>query len=871
MNKLILIDGNSLINRAYYALPPLTNKDGFYTNAIYGFFMMLDKILSEYEPSHMCVAFDLKAPTFRHKEYLEYKGTRKKMPDELAMQIEPLKEMLDASGIFHFELAGYEADDIIGTISLSAENSGFKVYIVTGDKDSFQLISENTKVIFTKKGIAETDIYDENLLNERYNLKPEQIVDLKGLMGDPSDNIPGVKGIGEKTALKLLYEYGSVEKVYQNLENFKGALLKKLEDGEHDAVMSKRLATIVRDIPLEFEIDELKIKKSDDDKLIALYKKYELNSLLKKYKKNINLNTQSPEINYVDFDTFIENKPGRIFFKTFSDTEDRFVKSINEVYLFDGKNFVTLYEKDLTRAKILFEDENIEFCGYDVKADYITLSNYGITVGNLTFDAMIAEYILDPTEKDFSMPKVTEKHGIAYTDYYEEVFGTKKTKIPYIMLDKKALIKYYSAVLQAVYELYPVMISKMKACEEYDLFLNIEMPLISVLAEMEIYGVFIDTESLKSLGKGFEKRISEIEREIFEYAGKAFNINSPKQLGTVLFEDLCLEGAKKTKTGYSTTAEVLEKISEKHPIVPLILEYRQLSKLMSTYAVGLLNVTNPETHRIHTTFNQTVTSTGRISSTDPNLQNIPVRTEQGRELRKAIIAPDGRVLVDADYSQIELRVLAHMADESKMIDGFKHNLDIHAKTASEVFDVPVEEVTKEMRSAAKAVNFGIVYGISDFGLSNNLNISIKEAKDYIDLYLSQYPKIKTYMDDAVKNAEDKGYSTTLFGRRRYIRELKSKNFIQKNLGKRLAMNTPIQGTAADIIKISMNKVSDRLKKENLNAKLILQIHDELIVETDEKDAERVKKLMVDVMENVVKLAVPLKVDVAIGKSWYETK
>ncbi|MDO4794191.1 MAG: DNA polymerase I, partial [Filifactor alocis] len=806
MKKLLLIDGNSLMNRAFYALPPLMNKDGLVTNAIYGFLTMLYKAIEEYRPTHISVEFDLRAKTFRHKEYKDYKGTRKGMPDELAMQVEPLKEILDAMGVHRAELEGYEADDILGTLSKCAEDEGFEVLILTGDRDALQLASKTTKILFTKKGISEVEIYDEEKVFEKYELTPQQFIDLKGLMGDKSDNIPGVSGIGEKTGIKLLKEYQTLENLLEHTDELKGSVKKKLEEECETALISKRLATIVRNIPLDFDFETLKYTPDDQEKLRPLFVEYGFVSLLNKLdpQKDAGIVSLQEAILDMDVSGLLEKAPKEILIACALEEGHVLSRRIHKLYLCDYDKTYCIKEDQIDLLTQYLQDPGIEVGGYCLKEVYVALKAYGITLDHLNFDADVARYVLDPSKSGEKIETLALEYGIGRPRYDpEEFLGKGKKRLSYQIADPSKTDQYFYDVLEIVRRIKTKMLEKITEEGMNELFQDIELPLIKTLGEMEFEGIQVDIDVLHALKEHYQTLIDTYEAEVYKYAGETFNINSPKQLGLILFEKLGLPPLKKTKTGYSTNAEVLEKLYDEHPIIESILSYRQIAKLQSTYVEGLLQLINPVTGRIHSTFNQTLTSTGRISSLDPNLQNIPIRTREGRELRKVFVAKPGYVLVDADYSQIELRVLAHIAAEEKMIEGFKEGSDIHRKTASEVFSVAIDEVTPELRGAAKAVNFGIVYGISDFGLSNNLNIPMKQAKEYIELYFKRYPGIKKYMDEVVREVEEKGYSTTLVGRRRYIPELMSKNFVIKNLGKRLAMNTPIQGSAADIIKIAM--------------------------------------------------------------------
>lgn len=877
MDKLlILIDGNSLMNRAYYALPELMNKKGQHTNAIYGFANILFKIMDTYKPSHISVAFDLKAPTFRHKQYDAYKGNRKKMPDELREQVEPLKKMIDAFGINRIELEGYEADDLIGTVAKNFEQDGFEVYIITGDKDALQLVSDKIKVLFTKKGISELDEYDPDKMTEKYELTPQQFIDLKGLMGDQSDNIPGVAGIGEKTGIKLLKEYGSIENIYMNIDEISKSVKAKLEAGYDMAFLSKSLATIMVDIPLELKVDEFEKKDIDKNTLISLFSEFEFNSLIGKVGNDESGLIDKVQKEYLisnDIELLIDKATSLKSLNLFSIAKSGLVSDKRLINLFVkiDEDFFNIEEKDVLKLKDVFENPEIKKYGYNLKNDCLILKPYEINLTGLYFDIAIAEYLIDSTSSNYEIKDIALKYNLGDVLSLEELLGKGKSKKDFKDLSDAQISGYACSVLDIVDNGKEALITTIENYTMHNLFYEVEMPLVEILADMEYIGISADKEVLNELKQKFDIEIKTLEVSIYEYAGENFNINSPKQLGHILFDKLGLPAIKKTKTGYSTNAEVLEALSDKHPIIDKITLYRQYTKLQSTYVDGLLNIINPKTGRIHSSFNQTITTTGRISSTEPNMQNIPVRLEIGRELRKVFVAPEDMYLVDADYSQIELRILAHIANDEGLIDAFSKGDDIHTITASEVFNVPLDEVTKELRSAAKAVNFGIVYGISDFGLSNNLGISKQVAKEYIDNYFARYPYVKKYMEDIVKKAKNDGYVETYIGRRRYIPELGSNNFIMKNLGKRLAMNTPIQGSAADVIKIAMVKVYARLKSEGLKSKLILQVHDELIIESPDSEKSYVADLLKEEMESAVDLNVKLTVDAKWGKSWYETK
>lgn len=881
--KLILLDGNSLFNRAFFALPLLMNKKGFYTNAIYGFTNMANNIIESHQPDYMVVAFDLKAPTFRHKEFDDYKAGRMKMPEELAMQVEPLKKVVEALGIQRAEFAGYEADDIIGTLSKFGEEEGLEVIIVTGDKDALQLASEKTKVLITKKGISETEEYDAQKVIDTYGLTPTEFIDLKALMGDKSDNIKGVAGIGEKTGIKLLKEYHSIENIYENIEQIKGAVKTRLENDKESAFLSKRLATIVRDMPLELDLEDLKFMGIQEEELAELYREFEFTSLLNKLAKEATANQEDgveekagarlePVINPSLPEELADLKEKKIFLS--ADLEKDPIKPqalVNKVYMELDGDYYMVPEDQLSTLKELLEEETNKVIGHDLKSLYKALLAYNIDMKNIYFDIEVAQYVIDANSGKYSLEDINNQYGLEAYEGLEAILGKGRSKISPSMADPKRLADYYCNTLYTIKEVYPLMERTIEEDQLEEVFYQIEMPLIQVLADMEIKGFAIDMGLLKDLSDDFGGQIRDLEKNIHELAGEAFNINSPKQLGVILFEKLGLPVGKKTKTGYSTNVEVLESLRDKHPIIDEIMEYRQLAKLKSTYIDGLDNIIDQETQKVHTTFSQTTASTGRLSSLEPNLQNIPVRTERGRRLRGLFIAEEGYQLIDADYSQIELRILAHLANDPDMIQAFADHVDIHTKTAAEVFGLPIEMVTPEMRSAAKAVNFGIIYGMSDFGLSSSLGISMAQAKEYIKQYLDKYQEVKKYLEDIVKEIEKTGYSKTICGRRRYIPELRARNAMVRSFGKRLALNTPIQGSAADIIKLAMIQVDQYLKENYEDARLLLQVHDELIVQAREEDAQKIEEEMIRIMEEAVKLRVDLKVEASIGKSWLETK
>lgn len=875
--KIVIIDGNSLMNRAFYALPPLTNSKGAHTNAVYGFTNMLLKIMNDEKPDFIAAAFDRKAPTFRHIEYAEYKAGRKKMPPELGEQFPVIKEVLKAFKIGIYEIDGFEADDIIGTVARECE-AKMDVVIYTGDRDALQLITDNVKVAITKKGITEMDIYDEKAMLERYEVTPKQFIDVKGLMGDSSDNIPGIPGVGEKTAVKLIKEFGSIEQLINNVDKVSGKKIKELIDTYREqAVFSKKLATIVTDVPVEFDINEIKIKSPDYEKLADIFSELEFKSLIDRIpKEEGSIKSTAPLKHYAVLEkagipVLIENikKAGSfslVFELKGTDYNSTDIEGIG--ISLDGENGVYIPpDHDIIwPLKEVFEDSTIKKVCHNAKDGYVSLNRHGIRFSGLEFDTSIASYLLNPSESKYDIDELSMrfmKHRIPSEKEIQERVKNQN--------DEAARKDYICEKAVNVYRLKSVLEKELESKGMLGLYTDVEHPLIEVLASMEIEGFTADRKILTELSVEFGGEIDRLTGDIYRLAGEEFNINSPKQLGYILFDKLNLPVVKKTKTGYSTDAEVLEKLASQHEVVEKILEYRQIMKLKSTYVDGLLNIIG-EDNKIHSNFNQTVTATGRISSTEPNLQNIPVKIDMGRRIRKVFVPSSSEYFIlSADYSQIELRVLAHIAGDENLINAFYNKMDIHTKTASEVFNVPLDEVTPLMRSRAKAVNFGIVYGISDFGLSRDLGISRKEARTYIDNYLSKYSGVRTYMEQIVEKARKDGYVTTILNRRRYIPELSSSNFNVRSLGERLAMNTPIQGSAADIIKIAMVKVYRELKEKSLKSKLILQVHDELIIEVHKDEINEVKDIVKRGMENAVSLNVPLVVDINMGSNWFEAK
>lgn len=866
MKKLLILDSNSILNRAFYGVRYLSARDGTPTNAIYGFLNILLKLIKEQEPDYICAAFDVKAPTFRHKQYEGYKAQRKPMPEGLAAQMPLAKDVLRAMDITILEKEGYEADDIIGTVARLCEESEISCFIATGDKDDLQLASDKTKVILTvtKSGYNETIIYDDKAVKEKYHVTPTEFIDVKALMGDPSDNIPGVKGVGEKTAMSLIEKHHSIEYIYENIDGIglKGAMLQKMKDGREMAFMSKELATINRNTPIEFNAEECVFDGFENNgELYEILKRLELNSIIKKLDLSGGDNVKENEDIFKDFSYQVGDK-NMISGDKVNVVIDFDGDNISSVAVGVGNNAVVLNEQD--DIKELLEDDSIAKVMFDVKEAIVKL-NGRIDIKNISDDTAIAAYLVDPAKNEYTIEKLA-------SEYFGTVIEKPEVKQLSLLDDVETdRSEYLAKCAVALGVLNERIGDKIKENGQEKLYQEVELPLVTVLAHLEINGFLVDDNQLKEFADKLGEKIDALTNEIYMLAGEEFNINSPKQLGVILFEKLELKPVKKTKTGYATNADVLEKLRDKHPIVNFIMEYRQLAKLKSTYCDGLTAVVNPNTHRIHSVFTQTVTVTGRLSSTEPNLQNIPTRTELGREIRKMFVAKDGYVLVDADYSQIELRVLAHIANDETMINAFRNNEDIHAVTASQVLGIPLEDVTKEQRSSAKAVNFGIVYGIGEFSLAQDLHISVKEAKAYIESYLEKYHGVRNYMESIKEQAKKDGYVKTMLNRIRYIPELKSPNYNIRQFGERVALNTPIQGTAADIIKLAMVRVDNRLINEGLKSKLILQVHDELIVEAHKDEVDKVKQILSEEMQNAMKLNVPLKVDMSTGHSWYDAK
>ena len=873
MDKIILLDGNSLSYRAFYAMPALQNKSGLYTNSVYGFTLMLERMLEDIKPKYALVAFDKGKQTFRHKTYQDYKGTRDKTPSELVEQFGYVRELLDSYGIKYEEHFDYEADDIIGSYAKLAEKAGLEVIIISGDKDLTQLASDNITIYYTKRGVTEVDHYTPEFINEKYGLSPEQIIDMKGLMGDKSDNIPGIAGIGEKTAIKLLAEYKTVENVLDNIDNISGKKLKeRLAEGKEDALLSKELATIFTEVPVENKLEDLTFSENRSKKK-ELFEKLEFVSFLKKLAENDDVDVDGKEekeleIINADEKTELSFENSSLHIECFtedyhnSDVVNIAVYKDENVYIFSEDNF---FENKFVRKYLESDAEKVV---YDYKKILYIAKRNGISdmVGNV-FDVKIAAYLLDVTVKT-ELDKIVFNTLGNIIKSEEEIYGKGvKRTLP----TNEILYPYLAQVVKSIFDLKEIQSVRLKEENMDSLYKNIEVKVARVLANMEYEGIHVSKKALEDMSDELDERIKILEASIHTLAGSEFNIASPKQLGIVLFEDLGLPPVKKTKTGYSTSVEVLEQLQHSHEIIPLIMEYRVLTKLNSTYAKGLVkDITRKG--KIHTRYEQTLTQTGRLSSVNPNLQNIPTRIEEGKKIRKAFIpASDDRVILSIDYSQIELRVLAHMAQDKGMIDAFTHDLDIHTKTASEVNGVSLDEVTPTMRREAKAVNFGIVYGISDFGLSNNLGITRKRAKEFIDKYLKTFSGVNKYMTDIVEFAKEHGYVETLYNRRRALPEINTKNKIVASLNARLAMNTPIQGTAADIIKLAMINAFDYIEKTKVDAKLLLQVHDELIFDVNKDVVDEFTIEMVKIMEEAVELDVKLKAEASSGSSWYDTK
>lgn len=867
MEELILIDGNSLLFKAFYATSYtgnyMVNRNGIPTNGVYGFARMVDKILDN-NPKYVIVAFDYGKKTFRNELLDTYKAQRKETPEELIPQFSLAREYLTAHNITWYEVEGFEGDDIIGTLVDFGEKNNLKVSVYTGDKDAFQLISPQTTIYRTVKGVTELDIYNEQTLLDKYGLKPDQIRDFLGLMGDTADNIPGIKGVGEKTALKLLHQYETIEGLEEHQNELKGKMGEKIRAGMEDALMSKKVATILRDVPLDVDLNKALYEGYNYETLKSFYETYDMNSLIKSMtietapKKELKLEIvdHMPEI----------TKDSAVYASIYDTNYHRSIILGYGIYNDEQAYFIS-YENALKDASFLgyLKDENKKKYGYDIKSAVIGSRWNGVEINGYTFDLSLASYVLEPAIKE-ELKYVCTHFDYDGVQYDEEVFGKgAKKHIP----DDALLAQHTVSKAKAIYELKDVVTKELKDKNQYELYEDIELPVTRILGEMEFAGTEIDLDVLKEMDEAFDETIEKLSNDVYRISGTTFNISSPKQLGQVLFENLGLKGGKKTKTGYSTSQDVLEKIIDAHPVVPLVLEYRMLTKLSSTYLKGLQEQVFPD-NKIHTIYKQTLTHTGRLSSVDPNLQNIPVRSEEGKLIRKAFVSHNG-YLVSFDYSQIELRILAHMAHVTNLIDAFNQGKDIHRHTAALVFGVKDEEVTPQMRSQAKAVNFGIIYGMSEFRLSKDIGMSIQEARNFINKYFETYPEVKTYMDEVVEVCKKQGYVSTLLNRKRYIPTINDKNFMVRQQAQRYAMNTPIQGTGADILKLAMIEVDKALKAHHLKSQMILQVHDELIFDVFEDELEEVMSLVKEKMENCIKMDVPLIVEGNYAKNWCELK
>ena len=879
--KIVLIDGHSILNRAFYGLPDLTNSEGLHTNAVYGFLNILFRTLEEEQPQYLAVAFDVHAPTFRHQMYADYKGTRKPMPSELREQVPMLKEVLRAMDIELVEKAGYEADDILGTLAERCEKEGMEVTVVSGDRDILQLASDRIMIRMPKTVRGKTTIenYHAKEVLERYQVEPKQIIELKALMGDTSDNIPGIPGVGEKTATKLIVEYGSIENAYVHVEEIRPNKAKESLKNNYDlAVMSKKLATIDTQAPVECDLEHAKIRNLYTEEAYEMFRRLDFKNLLGRFDSAA---VKEQDSLFIRVETDLEEAEAllkqaavqpAVGLELLESTAHE-ILGLAVAWEKDGEPEVCYIPASETVTVGFLKEKTEELFAAVEKVCVMDIKKLLKNVKNIrpeqVFDAGIAAYLLNPLKNTYTYDDLAKEYLQVYLPSTEEIFDT--AKLPDLSAVSDELAGCYAGnMAYAVYRVREIMEQRLEAEGMSRLYQEIEIPLAFTLADMEDAGIRVEAEELKAYGERLQVRIGELEEKIYQEAGETFNINSPKQLGVILFEKLQLPGGRKTKSGYSTAADVLEKLAPDHPIVSDILEYRQLAKLKSTYADGLSAFIGPD-GRIHSTFNQTITATGRISSTEPNLQNIPVRMELGRLIRKVFLPADGCVFIDADYSQIELRVLAHMSGDEKLIAAYRQAEDIHRITASEVFHVPFDEVTPLQRRNAKAVNFGIVYGISSFGLSQDLSISRKEAQQYIEKYFETYPGIKGFLDGCVEQAKEQGYSVTMFGRRRPVPELKSSNFMQRSFGERVAMNAPIQGTAADIIKIAMIRVNERLKREQLRARLLLQVHDELLIEAPLEEVDQVQKILEEEMTHAADLKVKLEIDMHTGNSWYEAK
>lgn len=885
--RLILIDGFSLIYRMFYGVRPMSTKDGIPTNVVYGFANILLTLLESFKPDFIGVAFDENKPTFRHDSYENYKAGRMLMPEDLEIQIAYVMEMLEKMDIHKISLEGYEADDIIGTVAKHCSQNGMEVDILTGDRDAYQLIDDGIQVLYTKKGISDLDVMNRDRIHQQYGVSPKDLIDVKGLMGDKSDNIPGVPGVGEKTALKLIQTYGDMEGVYDHIDEIKGALRDKLETHRESAFLSRHLARIVQNVPLELDLDRYRTLRYNTPEVVAFFEKLECTSIVKRL---TGIETQVVEdketanhsVVMVDneeqlrsmMDKLLEQKRVSISYLVERDVQ---MDLRAMVISFDQTCYYMTWKEERQEQfyQLLapfFESESIEKITFDIKDLYAWLFRYNGALKRVVFDGYLAAYLLDPSDNRYGFHEVCEKYLSSSVASLEEVFGKGKQRRSFQEADQKEVQDLLCLQAEKLFEVAEVLEKSIQKSDMEHLFHNIELPLVEVLASFEHEGFHIDLKELERLDVEFDQALEELTDKIYTLSGERFNLNSPKQLGEILFEKLKLPVQKKTKTGYSTDAEVLEKLKDKHPMVEAILDYRTVSKLSSTYVKGLQQYINPLTGRIHSTFNQALTTTGRISSTNPNLQNIPIKIEMGRKLRKVFIpSKKDHLLVDADYSQIELRVLAHISGDETLIQSFLKGEDIHTRTASEIFGVSLDKVEPRQRMYAKAINFGLIYGKQAFGLSQDLNITRKEAQAYIDTYFGRYPGVERYMKEIVEKARDLGYVTTIFGRRRFIPEIHSRNAVIAKSGERLALNTPIQGSAADILKIAMIHVYQALKEQGLTSKLILSVHDELVLDCPAHEVDEVKVLVVREMEHAVELKVPMTVEVSQGANWYQAK
>ena len=874
VENFVIIDGSSLLNRAFYAIRLLSNKKGIFTNGIYGFLNMLDKINADYNPKYMCVVFDRKEKTFRKDMYDEYKGNRMKFPDELSVQFPILKDILTKMGIKVLDKAGFEADDLAGTLT-TINTEGVKKLLITGDKDYLQLIKDDTDVIITKRGVSEFDTYNKDKMNEVYGLSPDEFIDLKALMGDQSDNIPGIYGIGEKTALKILSEYRTIENLYEHADELsKNKTNQRIIEGKDMAFLSKKLATIVKDVDISMNIEDYKIKDQDNEALREVYEDLELNSRLSSLggTKKVEAVENNLEVEILDKDNLdiLKNLKDEFIFYITTDTDKYLSSKIVYITFILDKVYI-IKTDNLSAIKHILESSEIKKVSHDIKKVYVLAQKEGIKINNFSFDTAIAYYLIDSNKSNYSIQSMAMDYLQRQINSFEDIYKKEKIKEKIVSaVDMNTAEGVLSNDIKTIKDAYPILKEKIDSLDERTLFYDIELPLSEALADMEFIGFKVDRDELLRLGDEYDELIKEKERIIFSLAGEEFNINSPKKLSEILFDKLGIKPIKKTKTGYSTDAEVLEKLSDKHPIADQIVEYRTYQKLKSTYIDGLKDLID-ETGRIHSYFNQTNTATGRISSQDPNLQNIPIRTEAGRKIRKAFVSEEGYTLVDSDYSQIELRILAYIANDEKMLHAFKEGFDIHRKTASEVFNIPFDEVDSEHRSRAKAVNFGIVYGISDYSLSQDLKISRKEAKEYIDKYFEKFSGVHKYMSDVVEKAKEDGYVKTLFNRRRNIPELQNSNFNIRAFGERVALNMPIQGTSADIIKIAIVKIFNKFRDDCLDAHIIVTVHDEIVVEVKKEELDKVRNIIRTIMENIDGLDMDLKVDINQADNWYDAK